>query len=128
MKTILVDAIGTLISENGAVSEPLLTLLEGYPNRKVILTNANDEEMAAYHFDAAPYKVFTLKHQPDKTDPDYYTIMLKFFEFKPFDLVYIEHNPLAVANAEAAGILTFYYNTEQPDLEGLAAFLSAHAV
>ncbi len=126
MKTILVDAVHTLIGEEGGVNEPLFALLENYPNRKVILTNANDQEMIHFGFDHAPYKVFTLKHAPDKTDPSYYSIMLKFFEFKSEDVVYIEHHPDAVANAEATGITTYFYDPARPDFDDLKSFLDTH--
>lgn len=100
MKTILVDAVGTLIDARGDVRESLYELLESYPHRKIIVTDADDDEMRHYGFDRAPYRVFTLKHAPDKTDPAYYTTLLGFFRFDPDDVVAIEHDPEVVANAE----------------------------
>ena len=41
MKTILVDAINTLIKKNEGINIEIYNLLETYPNKKIILTNAN---------------------------------------------------------------------------------------
>jgi hypothetical protein len=43
MKTILVDANHTLVVD-GVLFQAMYELLETYPNPKIILTNANDEE------------------------------------------------------------------------------------
>jgi hypothetical protein len=43
MKTILVDAWNTFITEEGVNSE-MQQLLDKFPNKKIILTNANEEE------------------------------------------------------------------------------------
>ena len=43
MKTILVDARNTFILKDG-INQEMKTLLDTYPNRKIILTNANEEE------------------------------------------------------------------------------------
>jgi len=55
----------------------MYTLLETYPNPKVILTGANDAEIVQHGLDAMPYPVFTLKHDPEKTDPLFYTTLLE---------------------------------------------------
>jgi hypothetical protein len=47
MKTILVDASKTLVID-GKIDEELYNLLETYPNRKIILTNADDEQLVAF--------------------------------------------------------------------------------
>jgi hypothetical protein len=44
MNTILVDAWNTFVTEGG-VNTAMHQLLETYPQKKIILTNANDEEM-----------------------------------------------------------------------------------
>ncbi|MDR0282560.1 MAG: hypothetical protein LBI53_04615 [Candidatus Peribacteria bacterium] len=54
-------------------------LLEEYPNKKIILTGANNEEMEMFGLNNMPYSVFTLKHNPEKTDPTYYTTFLKTY-------------------------------------------------
>lgn len=48
MKTILVDAVdGFIIESEGAfkIFEEMQGLLESFPNRKIILTGANDEQV-----------------------------------------------------------------------------------
>jgi hypothetical protein len=71
MRTILVDAALTFTIEiNGKfeIFSELLELLESFPNRKIIVTNANDEEMKKFGLVNAPYEVFSLKHNPNKTN------------------------------------------------------------
>ena len=43
MKTILVDAWNTFVTEAG-VDKEMQKILDKFPNKKVILTNANEEE------------------------------------------------------------------------------------
>lgn len=47
MKTILVDAINGLVLENGKIFEPMLDLLESYPNPKLVLTGADDNHLSS---------------------------------------------------------------------------------
>lgn len=76
MKTILVDAVDALIVENEAGEfvkfVELFELLDKYENQKIIVTNANDEQIKKFGLDNVPYPVFTLKHNPDKPDPVYF--------------------------------------------------------
>jgi len=80
MKTILVDAINTFVIKDEGIFEEMHKMLETWPNRKIILTGADDEQMVQFGLDKMPYEVFTLKHDPEKTDPSYYKIMLKHFD------------------------------------------------
>lgn len=48
MKTILVDAINGLVLEDGSILEPMHQLLETYPNKKIVLTGANDEQFKKF--------------------------------------------------------------------------------
>ena len=93
MKTILVDAVNCFVSEQGKIFEEMHALLETYPNRKIILTGANDEQFKEFGLDKMPYEVFTLKHNPEKTDSRYFEIFLKHFELDKGDVVYFEHAP-----------------------------------
>ncbi|HBU10517.1 MAG: hypothetical protein US57_C0011G0077 [Candidatus Moranbacteria bacterium GW2011_GWC2_37_73] len=123
MKTILVDAVFTLIEEDGNVFEEMHELLEEFPNRKIILTGANDEQMETFKLHDAPYEVFTLKHDPEKTDPKYHEMMLEHFDLKADDVIYFEHGAEAVKSAESVGIKTYFYDAERKDLESLKKFL-----
>ncbi len=123
MKTILVDAVDTFVIEGQGVFQPMFGLLGKYPNRKIILTNANDEQMAPFGLTTLPYELYTLKHNPDKTDPIYFQQMLKYFNLQPEDVVYFEHNPEAVKSAQSVGITSYCYDPDKKDLVALKNFL-----
>jgi len=127
MKTILVDAVYTFVIESeGAfkVFKQMYELLETFPNRKIILTGANDEQLKKSGLSDMPYEVFTLKHDPEKTDPKYYETMMKHFNLSKDGVVYFEHNEDAVKSAQSVGIKTYYYDSEKKDLIALKNFLT----
>lgn len=124
MKTILVDAVDSFVIEGEGIYKPLHDLLEEYPNKKIILTGANDEQSKKFGLDNMPYTVFTLKHNPEKTDPAYYKTMLEHFKLKPEDVVYFEHNPKAVESAQSVGITSYFYDPVKKDLDSLKNFLN----
>lgn len=126
MKTILVDAVDTFVIEGEGVYKPMFDLLEKYPNRKIILTNANDEQMEPFSLTNLPYELFTLKHNPDKTDPEYFEEMFKHFNLKVEDVIYFEHNPDAVKSAQSLGIVSYHYDAEKKDLVRLKEFLDTY--
>lgn len=123
MKTILADAVDAFVIEGEGVFTEMYDLLETYPNTKIILTGANDEQFKEFGLDTMPYKVFTLKHNPEKTDPKYYEIMLKHFNLTKDNVVYFEHNLKAVESAESVGIMSYHYDNEKKDLNELKKFL-----
>lgn len=126
MKTILVDAVDAFVieTENGfEIFQPMQKMLDEFPNTKIILTGANDEQFKKFGLDKMPYEVFTLKHDPEKTNPEYYNKMLAHFNLKPEDVVYFEHNPDAVKSAESVGIKTHYWDNEKRPLRELSIFL-----
>lgn len=123
MKTILVDAINCLVLEDGGILKPMHTLLESYPNNKIVLTGANDEQFKHFKLDQVPYDVFTLKHDPEKTDPQYFKILLKKHNLTADDVVYFEHNAEAVRTAQSIGIVTYFYDHTKEDMDTLKQFL-----
>lgn len=126
MKTILVDGINAFIveaEEGFKIYEPMQKMLDEFPNTKIILTGANDEQFKKFGLDKMPYEVFTLKHDPEKTNPEYYRKMLKHFNLESEDVVYFEHNPEAVKSAESVGIKTHYWDNEKRPLRELSIFL-----
>lgn len=123
MKTILVDAIDAFVIEGEGIYKPMYELLEKYSNRKIVLTNADDEQMVGYGLLDMPYEVFTLKHKPDKTDPQYFKTMLEHFGLTPNDVVYFEHNIDAVKSAQSVGITSYHYDMRKKDLAALKEFL-----
>ena len=124
MKTILVDAVNTFVLKGEGVFKDMYDLLETFPNRKIIVTGANDEQFKKFGLDTMPYEIFTLKHDPEKSDPKYYLKILEHFTLKPEDLIYFEHNLDAVKSAESVGIRTYHYDPAKKDLEALKIFLT----
>jgi HAD superfamily hydrolase (TIGR01509 family) len=132
MKTILVDAVNTTIVKNEAGKfvkfQELFDLLETYPNRKIIVTIANDEQMKEFGLDDVSYPVFTMKHNPDKPDPLFFKTLLNQYELQTSDVIYFEHNPEAVESAKSVGICAYYYNMSLRDLVSLKAFLDENLI
>ncbi|MBW3002322.1 hypothetical protein KY338_04125 [Candidatus Woesearchaeota archaeon] len=123
MKTILVDAVNCFIIKGEGVFRAMHELLEKYSNKKIILTGANDEQMKNFGLDNASYEVFTLKHNPEKTDPKYYETMLNHFDLDAKDVIYFEHDEEAVKSAQSVGITTLHYDKDKKDLVELKKFL-----
>lgn len=127
MKTILVDAVDGFVikTENGfQIFKGMHDLLETFSNRKIILTGADDEQFKEFGLDKMPYEVFTLKHNPEKTDPKYFETMLQHFGLNKDEVVYFKHNPEAVKSAESVGTKSYYYDPEKKDLVSLKKFLT----
>lgn len=123
MKTILVDAVNCFVSEDGKIFADMFDLLEKYQNRKIILTGATYEKYKIYNLDKMPYEVFTLQHNPEKTDPNYFKKMLENFSLDKDEVIYFEHNGGAVKSAESIGIKTYFYDNDKKDLTSLKEFL-----
>jgi HAD superfamily hydrolase (TIGR01509 family) len=123
MKTILVDAIEGLIFKDGTVFEDMYRLLESYPNPKIALTGANDEQYKEFHLERVPYELFTLKHNPEKSDPQYFKTMLAKYDLRPEQVVLFEHNQAASESARSVGIVTYFYDHKTKDLAALKKFL-----
>lgn len=123
MKIILVDAIHCFVSPEGEIFSAMHKLLEEYPNRKILLTGANDKEFKKFGLARMPYKVFTLKHNPEKTDPKYYETLLEHFGLTNDNVIYFEHKPEAVESAKSVGITSYFYDDSRKDLVRLKKFL-----
>ena len=126
MKTILVDAINGLVLEDGSILQPMHELLEQYPNPKIVLTGANDEQFKHFKLDQVPYEVFTLKHDPEKTDPKYFEVLLEKYGLTTSDVIYFEHNAEAAKTAETVGIATYFYDHTKEDMQALKQFLDGN--
>lgn len=125
MKTILVDAAGTFVIEGQGIYQPLYELLESYPNRKIIVSNANDGQLIEYGIVNMPYEVFTLKHNPNKDNPEYFKILLNHFNLAVDDVIYFEHSQAAVDSAASLGVLSHFYDADKKDLVSLKQFLDS---
>lgn len=123
MKTILVDAVNAFVIKEEGINKEIHKMLDDFPNDKIILTNANDEEMDKFGLHNMPYELFTLEHEPNKTDSEYYKKMLEHFNLEAGDVVYFEHNPEAVKSAESVGIKTYHYDKETKPIRELSIFL-----
>ncbi len=123
MKIILVDAVNVFVSKEGKIFEEMSELLEEYPNRKIILTGADEKQQVVFGLDKMPYEVFTLNHNPEKIDPSYYRKTLEYFNLDSEDVIYFEHDKAAVESAESVGIKTYYYNKDKRDVVDLKGFL-----
>ncbi len=123
MKTILVDAINTLVFPNWKIDQELYNLLEEYPNPKLVLSNANQEQIKNFWLDKIPYELFTLSHNPEKTNPYYYQKLLEEYNLSTEDVVYFEHNPDAVSTAQSIGVTTLYFDKDKRELDQVRNFL-----
>ena len=125
MKTILVDAVGTFVVDT-KINEEMHKLLETYPNKKIIVTNANDEQLVTFGLTNMPYEMFTLKHNPDKDNPKYFEALLNNYNLKVEDVIYFEHSQEAVDSAKSLGITSYFYDADKKDLEALKNFLDSN--
>lgn len=125
-KVILVDAINTFVIKWEGIYQPLYDLLESYPNRKIILTNADDEQMEKFGLNDMPYEVFTCKHKPDKNDRVFYGRMIERLETHSSKFVYFEHNIDAVESARSMWITTLHYDKDKKNIEAVKEFLDAN--
>lgn len=126
MKTILVDGAYTFTIEKDGkfeIFKDMSDLLETYPNRKIILSGANEEQVVKFGLDNLPYELFTLEHNPEKTDLKYFEILLEKFGLNISDVIYFEHSVDAVKSAESVGIKSYFYDGDKKDLESLKNFL-----
>lgn len=123
MKTLLVDAVHTFVIKGQGIFQEMYDLLKTYPNPKIVLTNADDTQIEKHNLTDLPYELFTLKHNPDKSDPIYYEKLLKHYGLLPSDVVCFEHSRKAVDSARSVGIKTYYYDAIKRDLTGLSDFL-----
>lgn len=121
-KVILVDAWNTFATETG-INKDMQALLDSFSNKKIILTNANPEEKVKFWIVDMPYPVFSLEHNPNKTDSEYFTKFLAEFWLSADDVIYFEHNPEAVESAKSIWITAHRYDKDKKDLDSLAEFL-----
>lgn len=126
MKTILVDCINAFVDKNSWVFQEMYQLLETYGNTKVILTSANWEQQDKFGLNQLPYPLFSLEHNPEKSDSKYYEIFLKEYELESSNVIYFEHNIDACKSAKKVGIKTYYYDASAKDLGELKIFLDAN--
>jgi len=126
MKTILVDAVDTFVIEWEWIFQEMHDLLESYENPKIVLTNANDEQVKIFGMENLPYPLFTMKHNPDKPDPLYFETFLKEHNLWVNEVIYFEHAIDACKSAESLWIITYHYDMDIRDLVSLKKFLDSN--
>ena len=125
MKTILVDAYNTFVTEEG-VNREMHVMLETFPNKKIILTNANEEKQVEFWLVNLPYPMFTQNFDPLKHDPEFYRTLLKEYNLQSDDCIYFEHDIKAVESARSIWIETFHYDYVKKDVDEVKAFLQSN--
>ncbi|MBJ6369738.1 hypothetical protein [Snuella sedimenti] len=124
MKTILIDAWNTLVSKNG-INQELKTLLDSYPHQKIIVTNADRNELISFGIVNMPYPIFSLYHRPDKTNPKYFKVLFSEYNLTTEDVLYIEHNEDAIKSAKSIHIKCFWLKPKDP-INKLKLFLDSN--
>ena len=61
-----------------------------------------------------PYPVFSLSHNPDKTNPLYFKKLIHHYNTKNDELIYFEHNLDAVNSAKSLNIISYHYDPNKP--------------
>jgi len=122
MKTILVDAYNTFVTEEW-INLKMQKMLDKFENKKIILTNADEEKQKVLWLVNLPYEMFSLNFNPLKTDSEFYKIFLEKFNLKAEEVIYFEHNNDAVKSARSVGINTFHYNKDKKDIIELGEFI-----
>ena len=123
MKTILVDTIHTYFKIGEGVQWDLHELLESYPNEKIAVTGANDEQIRQFQLANIPYPLFTLEHNPEKSSPKYFQTLSEIYGIDTTNFVYFDHDPKAVETAQSMGIPSFQFNPQTRNLNELKDFL-----
>lgn len=126
MKTILVDAIHTLVIKGDGIDKTLHSILEQSPHQKIVLTNAEKERFEELGLAHLPYPVFTLERNPAKTNPSFYEQCLQQYGLAVDDVVYVEHNEDAVTSARSLGIETLHFDSNKRDYVAVTQFLQKH--
>lgn len=125
MKTILVDAVNTFVVD-GKINTEMKAMLDTFSNRKIIVTNANDEEKVTYWLVDMPYEIFSLSHKPNKPEPSYFKVLLEKYWLNAADVIYFEHNPAAVMSATLVWITWFQYDHENKNIAAVKEFIEKH--
>ena len=94
-----------------------MKILEKFPCDKIIVTNANLSEQKDLGIINMPYSVFSLSHNPEKTNKLYFDILCNEKKLKKEELLYIEHNIVSVETAKTFGIKSILFNENYLEIE-----------
>ena len=114
--TILCDLIGTFADKKGNIYQDINELLKTFPQQKILLTSATNQQLKEFKLTNMPYPIYTTEHTIEKNSPEYYKKLLKQFNLTPQEVIYIERKPEAIETAKQLGIKTIEFNAEDRDI------------
>jgi leucyl-tRNA synthetase/ADP-ribose pyrophosphatase YjhB (NUDIX family) len=121
--TILIDAVFCLINktESGmSLNQELFDYLERLPQRKIVVTNAKDQNLVTIkQLVGDKFEVFSLRFDPEKTDPKFYETMIKNLSIDTSSTIYFDHNTDNLKSAKSNGIHCFQYTSNQQAISTL---------
>ncbi len=107
-KAILVDAINCLIDKGKGLDKEIAEFLNNLNVKIIIVTNTEEKEIKSklekYNFD-----VFTLLKNPDKSNLDYFKILLDKYKLKAEEVIYFDHKEENIKSAKSIGITSELY-------------------
>ena len=122
-KVILIDAWNTFVTEEG-INLNIQSILNKIECKKIIVTNANSMEQIKFGIVNMPYEVFSLDHSPNKTNANYFKILVSQYDIKIDSILYFDHNLENVTAAQSVGIKSFFYDQVNPNYNELNLFLT----
>jgi leucyl-tRNA synthetase len=128
-KTILVDAVNTLFVKNGdelTLNLELAECLKSIDVTKIILTNAKDGVLVKLEDLIKEYnwKIFSLKFEPEKTDPEYYKIAVTELNIDIKNTIYFDHSEANLNSAKLSNINSFQYLNNKQTIELVGDFVN----
>lgn len=126
VKTIIVDAIYTLISSDEAdtskeyddsstwsVNLELASYLNTLSQRKIVVTNAAGAQLDQIKtlLNDYNFEIFSLENNPNKTDTEYFNKLLLALSLEPWALVYLDHSQASLDSARKAWITNTWLHT-----------------
>jgi FMN phosphatase YigB (HAD superfamily) len=97
------------------LNQDLFEYLNSRPERKIVVTNAKDEILKEIKklLKNSDFEVFSLEFNPEKTNPQYFEILLQSLGLEAKDCLYLDHsldNLNSAKQVEIPGIL--YQNND----------------
>lgn len=111
-KIILLDGMHCLFDENFVVHKEIEHGIKSFGSRVIIITNAPKEKMIKITEETG-FEVVTYENNPNKTNPEFFEIMLQEKNINAEDCIYLDHLQDNLDSAEFAGITGVLY--EHPE-------------
>ncbi|MEK6819842.1 MAG: alanine--tRNA ligase-related protein, partial [Nanoarchaeota archaeon] len=136
ISTILVDAIGCIVNENGDINRELVNFLSLLNKKIIVVTNASKDDKRLNVLSQINIldkiagkkgvEIFTLNKKPDKTNPDYFRQLLKKYNLVKEDIIYIDHSEENLNSARESGILSELYKNNKQITEWIKNNMSTY--